>query len=300
MIRPATEFLLGSQNRDGGWAMHEGRDSNTEATSFATLALARQDGSAERASAARGMRWLAVRQNDDGSWPLNARVADGSWTTALAALTLVSVDGAGAGAVRGARWLLRQEPRRPGLLVSLLHRLAPEAMPVRHDPNLRGWSWTADAASFVEPTAYTLLALKKLRRALPGTHVSERINEAESLIYDRMCKGGGWNYGNSTVLEADLWPYADVTALTLIALADHRSREANERSLTTLRRMVEGVDSGLTLAWAILCFAAYGQDTTSLRARLAARWRRTAFLGETKSVALGLLALTGRAAAVTP
>jgi hypothetical protein len=300
MIGPATEFLVAAQNRDGGWPMHEGRDSNTEATSFAILALARLDGSAERASAVRGVRWLSARQNDDGSWPLNARVADGSWTTALAALTLASVDGDSARAVRGTRWLLRQEPRQPGLLVSLLHRMAPEAMAVRHDPTLRGWSWAADTASFVEPTAYALLALKKLRRVLPPAQMSERINEAESMIYDRMCKGGGWNYGNSTVLEADLWPYADVTALTLLALADQRSREANQRSLIALRRMVESVDSGLTLSWATLCFAAYGLDTTFLRARLAARWRRTAFLGETKAVALGLLALTDGAAVVTP
>ena len=90
MIGAAARALLTTQNRDGGWPTYAGRTSNTEPTSFATLALARLDGAAERAAADRGVRWLAACQKTDGSWPLNRQSPDGSWTTALAALTLGS------------------------------------------------------------------------------------------------------------------------------------------------------------------------------------------------------------------
>ena len=52
-----------------------------------------------------------------------------------------------------------------------------------------------------------------------------------------------------------------------------------------------------SLAWATLCFLAYGEDVAPWRARLVARYARTAFLGETKAVALALLALSDGAEA---
>jgi hypothetical protein len=292
MIRSG-QTLVASQNPDGGWGPQIGRTSSTEITALATLALGGLNTPDARASAAHGERWLTARQHDDGGWPVSASVDDGSWATALAALALDALGHEPGAAVRGARWLLRQTPRTAGVVASLLHRWAPETLVVRLDPGLKGWAWTADTASFVEPTSYVLLALRRLRRQLPGTAVIERIDEAERMIYDRMCRDGGWNYGNSTVLEADLWPYADVTALALLALAEHRQREANQRSLRVLRGLLDRVDSGLALAWATLCFSAYGEDVTLWRQRLLERYARTAFLGETKVVALAVLALNG-------
>jgi hypothetical protein len=293
MTRSGQEQLVASQNRDGGWGAQEGRASSTEITALATLALGRLDTPAARATATHGLRWLAARQHDDGGWPVSARVDESSWATALAVLALDALGREPARAVRGARWLVRRMPRTLGMASSLLHRFVPGSLAVRLNPDLKGWAWTADAASFVEPTCYVLLALKRLRRQLQGAAVAERIDEAERMVYDRMCRDGGWNYGNSTVLEAELWPYADVTALALLALADHGGCEANQRSLRALRGMLQHVDSGLSVAWATLCFSAYGQDPAPWRGRLVERYARTAFLGETKAVALALLALTG-------
>jgi hypothetical protein len=298
MMRSGREQLVASQNRDGGWGAQQGRASSTEITALATLALGRLDTSASRASATHGLRWLADRQHDDGGWPVSAQVDGASWATALAVLALDALGREPTRAVRGARWLLRRAPRTLGMTISLLHRFAPSTLAVRLNPDLKGWAWTSDATSFVEPTCYALLALKRLRRHLPGAVVAERIDEAEHMVYDRMCRDGGWNYGNSTVLEAELWPYADVTALALLALVDRRQREANQRSLGALRKMLQSVDSGLSLAWATLCFEVYGGEDLALwRGRLVERYARTAFLGETKAVALALLALTGGAEA---
>jgi squalene cyclase len=292
----AGQALVASQNADGGWGAQLGRASSTETTALATLALGRLDSPDARASAAQGVRWLGTRQHDDGGWPVSAHVAEGSWATALAVLALDALGREPAAVVRGARWLLRRTPRTLGLTVSLLHRFASSTMAVRLDPDLKGWSWTADATSFVEPTCHVLLALKRLRRQLPGAAVTERIDEAERMIYDRMCRDGGWNYGNSVVLDAELWPYADVTALALLALVEHRQREANQRSLRALRAMLQRVDSGLALAWTTLCLSAHDEDVVPLRERLARRYALTGFLGETKVVALALLALSDGAA----
>jgi hypothetical protein len=289
------QALVASQNSDGGWGAHIGRASSTEITALATLALGGLERLDARTSAAHGVRWLATRQHDDGAWPVSARVDESSWATALAVLALDALGQEPAAAVRGARWLLRRMPRTTGLVTSLVHRWAQNTVAVRLNPDLKGWAWTADTASFVEPTCYVLLALKRLRRHLPGTAAVERIDEAERMIYDRMCRDGGWNYGNSAVLEAELWPYADVTALALLALAEHRQHEANQRSLRALRAMLQRVDSGLALAWATLCFSAYGEDVAPLRHRLLERYERTAFLGETKVMALAVLALGGGA-----
>jgi hypothetical protein len=298
MMLPQTAALLAGQNRDGGWPTYEGRVSNTEATALATLALGRLEDGAGRAAAARGGHWLLACQNADGSWPLNRQIATGSWTTALATLTLASIERDRASALRGARWLLRQQPRTPGVVAALARRLAPDTLTL--DPHLKGWAWTATATGFVEPTAYAVLALKKLREHLPGTHVAERIDEAERMIDDRTCRKGGWNYGNSTVLGVDLWPYADVTALTLLALADRRGRPENRRGLAALRRMLEHVDSGLTLAWAALCLAAHDEDAEPLLTRLGRAWERTGFLGDTRSIALALLAMSDGARWIAP
>jgi hypothetical protein len=295
MTRFAEKQLVADQNPDGGWGAQARLASSTEITALATLALGRLDTPASRDSATRGLGWLAARQHDDGGWPVSARVDSGSWATALAVLALDALGHEPARAARGARWLLRRAPRTLGVAISLIHRFAPSTLAVQLNPDLKGWAWTADAASFVEPTCYALLALKRMRRHLPGAAVVERIDEAERMVYDRMCRDGGWNYGNSTVLEADLWPYAEVTALALLALADHRRREANQRSLRALRGMLQHVESGLSLAWATLCFEAYGEDVAPWRERLVDRYARTAFLGETKALALALLALTGAA-----
>jgi hypothetical protein len=299
VIGEALAMLHATQNRDGGWPTYHGRASDTECTSLATLALALLD-AGERAAADRGVRWLAACQNADGSWPLQRDTRTPSWTTALATLTLESIDREPSSARRGARWLLRQQPRTPGVLASVLYRVAPHARVVELDPELRGWSWTSGATSFVEPTAYALLALKRLSSRLAGAEVGARIEEAERMIYDRMCRDGGWNYGNSRVLGAELWPYADVTALTLLSLADHRDRGENQRSLAALQRMLADVDSGLALSWAALCLAAYGQDAAPVLARLRRAWTRTHFLADTRSIALAVLAMSDGARAVAP
>lgn len=286
----ALPFLLELQNADGGWPSQAGRLSNTEATSFAALALrGLETGEATRAGE-RALRWLSDRQRPDGSWAFSAAVPEASWATGIATLAMFDRDRERARA--GAGWLLGQEGRSLGWYLSLLYRVAPSLLLVKLNPDLKGWPWRSQATGFVEPTAYAMLALKKLRPHVDA-RAEARIREAETMLYDRMCTEGGWNYGNSVVYGVDLPAYADVTALTLIALQDYRGSEPNAVSVAALRRMLAEVDSGLALAWATLCLTLYGEDTEGLRRRLEQLYRDRPFLLDTRSVALTLLALTG-------
>ena len=159
--KAVTHFLIKAQNRDGGWGMAQGRNSNTEATSFALMALTSLGQQSLAGVIDRGAYWLIHRQRPDGSWPLMDGVGESSWTTGLAIIALTPFDTYRSRALRGAEWLLLQKGKVTWIS-SLLYRWVPRKLPVQINPDLQGWPWTAGTASWVEPTAYALIALKKL------------------------------------------------------------------------------------------------------------------------------------------
>jgi hypothetical protein len=294
VIADLIDELRGTQNRDGGWGAGRNRPSNTEATALAALALGRLRQPQLTTAAQRGLAWLVACQRADGSWPLLPSLEAGSWATSLALICLSDYEHLRPQTQRGVEWLLGHRGRGLGFIASLLYRFSPESMPVRVDPDLRGWSWTPGAFSWVEPTAYALIALKK-----SAASDSDRgsISEGERLLYDRMCGRGGWNYGNSTVLGTDLPPYPETTALALIALQHRRFERPNQQSLATLKTMLSSAVSGLALSWAVVGLAIYGEPIAPWVARLAQVYARRRFLGETKTAALALLAATDGPAA---
>jgi Prenyltransferase and squalene oxidase repeat len=291
MIEPAIDLLIDAQNPDGGWGSVKGKRSNTESTSFALMALKCLERDVFVRPMTAGLTWLLQHQKDDGSWSLNDALKQSSWTTPIAVLALLPFQDQREHALRAAKWILTQEGRKPGWIASLLVWLSLVKKMTELDPYLSGWSWTAGAFSWVEPTSYSLMALKKLEPMLVGTNVEARIQQGEMLIYDRMCQGGGWNYGNSKVLGEALWPYPDVTAVALIALQDRRAREANQTSLHLLDKMAREADSGMALGWGILCLTLYNEDVRELKKVLAKNFEKTSFLGQIKTVALAVLAL---------
>jgi squalene cyclase len=290
MINAAIDLLLGAQNEDGGWGAVKGKRSNTESTSFALMALKSLEGKLFDRQTTAGLKWLLQHQGDDGSWFLNDASKQGSWTTPIAVLALLSFQDQREHALRAAKWILTQQGKKPGWLATLLVRLSLVKKMTELDPYLSGWSWTAGAFSWVEPTSYSLMALKKLKRSLAGTNCDERIRQGEMLIYDRMCENGGWNYGNSKVLGEALWPYPDVTAVALIALQDLTTSAVNQKSLRVLDATMRETSSGTALGWGILCLTLYNQDVREWKEILEKSFEKTRFLGETKGVALALLA----------
>jgi len=239
-----------------------------------------------------GLAWLRSRQRADGSWPHSDDVAESSWATALACCALAREDGPGPDqAVRGGRWLLQSRSRNFGLVQTILIRLLSRGPPVvDQDNRIPGWSWAADSSPWVEPTAWSLLALKQLPGLLPEHRTRKRIDQGHALLADRMCHGGGWNAGNKTVLGVDLSPYPETTAIALLALQDHRSPAVTDASLAQLEAMLPLDGSTLVLALAILALQLYERDVRSEREELLSRLADSANAMDVRTLALALLA----------
>lgn len=284
------ERILNGQNQDGGWGFLPGKSSNTECTSLCLLALDSLGAKQPVASTKRGLDWLLQRQRADGSWPLSDSTNEASWTTALAIIALNQFREYQLKTRPASDWLLKQEGRTPGVLARLIGVFVSHNNTVALNPDLKGWAWVPRTFSWVEPTSYALVALKQVRTHVAAKNLEERIQQGEMMIYDRMCSGGGWNYGNSKVFGDALWPYPDVTAVALIALQDHQLNQANRESVSALRKMMQETDSGLALCWGTICLSIYGDETSGWKRQIEKRFQTTGFLGETKTLALALIA----------
>jgi hypothetical protein len=281
--------LQARRNHDGGYGPYPGVPSTTESTAWAALGLASSDGEAVRSAVA----WLLEHQLPSGAWPHSEQDSGASWMTSAALLALAGEPSATEAVRHGATWLLRQRGRASPLLTRLFYRFWPERVQVRLDIELRAWPWTGRAFSWCEPTSMAMLALDGLdRRLVPGT-VEFRLREGERLLLDRVCAGGGWNYGNSWVLGEELWPYPDTTALALLALLRRRGHPTVTESLAALERMLEAHDSSLALALGVLSLEPYGVDVTEYRDRLRSLWSADPVETTSRAIALSVLALEG-------
>ena len=298
MVEKLIDFLQKTQNADGGWGVVPGKRSQTEATALALLGLGSVKDLSLSAHVQKGLQWLIGQQKEDGSWPVTTQVTESSWSTSFAVLTLTVFGVQMPHALRGAQWLLEQKGQTLGWRESLRYRWAPETMVNLLNPDLQGWSWVPSSSSWVEPTAYALIALKKLKPFLDDGRTRGRIRQGELLLYDRMCEDGGWNYGNKLVLGEKLPPYPDTTAVALIALQDRQVEVTNQRSLQALLSLLGQTHSGLTLSWAIICSSLYGRESSEWRTLLTKAYEKTGFLDETKSLSLALLALADASASV--
>jgi hypothetical protein len=135
---------------------------------------------------------------------------------------------------------------------------------LRQDNSLQAWPWVDGTASWVEPTAWCLLLLKKVRSKSPTPEAAERIQVGEQFLFDRVCHDGGWNYGNKEVYGTKLWPYVPTTAVALLAMRDHRHHSVVTRSLEQLQKDVVSERSVVAVALTIICLRAYGLETQAL------------------------------------
>jgi hypothetical protein len=198
----------------------------------------------------------------------------------------------------------------PGFAAGLATALAgmkgmklPASSTNRQNNGLQGWPWVVNTFSWVEPTAWCVVGLKKWTRAQRDASLEARTAEGERLLLDRVCKAGGWNYGNSNVLGKELFPYIPTTAVALLALQDRRDHEAVTKSIQYLSAHCLDERSGLSLSLSRIALAVCslapaareGKGLASGRladidAALADTWRTTGYLGNLAATALALYA----------
>jgi hypothetical protein len=247
--------LLAARNPDGGWGYAPGRRSRLEPTCWAALALGHSVGRAPDVDPLRAWKrqdeWLVDAPGTPPNHAFNA----------LAALTLLQAPSAASLAQPIVARLLRAKGQR-----------YPQHEALRQDNSIQAWSWIDGTASWVEPTAWCLLLLKKVRSQSPGGEVAARIRDGEQLLFDRVCRDGGWNYGNSEVYGQALWPYVPTTAVALLALRDRRHEPVVTRSLAQLQKDVANERSIVAVTLTIICLRRYAIATDALERIAIALW----------------------------
>lgn len=297
--------LLASRNGDGGWGYAAGKSSRLEPTAWALLAFA-DDATTGAAEISRLVDLFGRWQRPDG---LLACVppAPNLAFNGLAALALMHAAGARPAPPAAVRLVNRLvtaiatvEGSKTPLGQRLFLWLVPSARTSRQNDELRGWPWVQGTFSWVEPTAWCLLALKRSRRHLPPALAADRIEEAERVLLDRCCVRGGWNYGNSNVLGKELSPYVPTTAIGLLALQDRREPAEIRRSVEFLVENRKAEVSGMALSLAAIALRAYDLAAEDVENLLADDIVRGAMPDNNTTRAMALCALIGGSSGARP
>ncbi len=256
--------LIDRQLPEGGWPFSSHTtQSAIEPTALALLALP-SSSVRERDTA---VRFLLRTQNANGSWPaFSGDDAGGSGLTGLALFALNCCRAQGMMTNRAVRWLLESRGRESHWLWKWKFRTSDRH--VRFDPDKFGWPWMPETASWVVPTAYSILALKYARGISQQDLVHLRIRGGVEMLYDRVCPAGGWNAGNGVVYGFPLAPHPDATALALLSLLNEPPNHFITSSLDWLERRAETCFAPWSLAWTILALDAFVRPTELLTDRL--------------------------------
>lgn len=265
------DYLLAGRNADGGWGYARGKGSRLEPTCCALLALGD----------------TRMAQQALASWPVRDGLLlerpGGEPNYGFHALALIALGQMGVEHQAGNRVLLRSLQHTSGL------RLAPSSIN-RQDNQIAGWSWFPDTFSWVEPTSWGVLALKRARGLGWSAVDDARLKEGEAVLFDRVSPLGGWNYGNSNMLGTELHAYVPNTAVALLALQDKRDDPAVQKSVAFLEEHATWECSGYALGLAAIALRAYGRDVAAVLEAIDRQVPMTCDLDQQLGAALALLA----------
>ncbi len=236
------ESLAARAHPQGGWGYVSGQLPHPEPTSLALLALA-SDTARFAAPIAAAMQSLQANAAPDGSYRFARGRAEAAWPTALALF---------ARSVLGESSLAPTVERLKALRGRLMKADPEVADMMDIDVQLVGWPWAEGNFSWVEPTAWAVMAL---RRAGAGN--CPEVAEGIRLLLDRAFDEGGVNYGNRRVLGRMTEPIPTPTALMLLAVQGVPDQPRIDSALRYLRKEAEQANDLEHLGWSRLAFAAW-------------------------------------------
>jgi uncharacterized protein (DUF362 family) len=241
-VSDSLDVLAAQACEGGGWGYSAGCAAHLEPTCLALLALMREPQRfAEVIAAAR--TWLRQCAVEDGTYRLGRGRPEAIWPTALVLFTQAALGDEDDALQRTAAALLSYKGRQID---------AGEDDTSDIDARLIGWPWAEGNFSWVEPTAWACLAL---RRSGQGNH--PRVEEGLKLLRDRTLEAGGINYGNRRIFGIALEPIPTPTALMLLALQGRDAEERVAASVEYLRRSAESSEDVEHLCWARLALDVY-------------------------------------------
>lgn len=253
-LQETLDRLLDPEN----WGYRPGNAPSVEPAAFATLALLGHD---RVAAGLKPVEWLVSAQRDDGRvCSTNDSDAPG-WGTAMAVVAwdaaqrATGKDNFQPAMERGLKWLL-----------SAVGKPLKVDKDMAHDGELIGWPWIGDTHSWLEPTAWSVLAFRAVGRGdEPRTAVGIKI------LHDRLLPSGGANYGNTIVLGHELLPHVQPTGLAALALAGVPDQSSGKLSaaLKFLSAAIGAQTTAASLAYALIGLAAHEQSPTAAREWLA-------------------------------
>jgi hypothetical protein len=230
----------------------------TEPSVIAALALS---GHGMGDAAAPVLDYLAAAQQKDGSVGVREKEPTPGWPTSLAVIAWQHFDATKHKSQidRGLAW------------ISNIHGKSLERSPeMGHNTQLDGWPWAEGTHSWLEPTAFHLLAYRAVGQA---NH--PRAKEAIKLLLDRQLATGGCNYGNTVVLGQMLRPHVQPTGIAMLALAGETDPSGRmEKSLTWLKWSLGARTTAASLAWALLGLQAHQREVANAEELLAAAAKR--------------------------
>lgn len=296
------ETLLANANPTGGWGYYAGKRSRIEPTGWALLALAEaseQDAGAWQRFLAPHLQFLTACQRADGLLVDQPGAPPNFAANGVAACTLAHLTKGGDSgllarlldAIVSSKGVAFRESLTD-TAVAAAKRLIGGKRPAQSAQNntLQAWPWIPDTFSWVEPTSWCLLALKKTRWG--RRDAESRIREADELLINRICATGGWNYGNAAVLGQDLRPYVQTTAVGLIALQNRRNDAAVNRTVKYLDRVRRTETSGMALGLAAVSLRLCGLPVDDVEEELGKDFERAERLGNFQTLAMMLYALS--------
>ncbi len=251
-------LLREMQNADGGWGFHAGAESRVEPTAWAMRALFSPSGRPDDEAHRRAIAFLQSSRLPDGSWPASPQIPTGSWVTSHVCEVLSGDETSTEFVKAGLQWLCEDFPRDSSPFQRLMSKVFRGSRPVTHDDSLRGWGWTPQTASWVEPTSFALLALCAGGAKVEPSNSAARRELAVGLLYDRMCPGGGWNCGNPRVYGVDGEALVLSTCWALLALHEAPEKPGRALSLRWLAQSFANIESAGSLAAARITLEYYG------------------------------------------
>jgi hypothetical protein len=263
-LQKTQKFLSSSMSE--GWlpyAFVRAKSPSIEATAWSAIALI----SSNPAVASKAISFILKNQNNDGGWSTSPAVEKSDWNTSLALLALrfakyyqledLDEKSMNKAIKNGVHYLITS---RMDLMIPVLRLLL--LMGAKGKEGLqfgKGWPWNKGCYSWVEPTAYSLMALK-LPTTIDDDLTKIAITHANKFLLDHACKGGGWNHGAYYCLGEYCPPYTLTTAEATLALFDVKDNEKINLALNILSNTHHRAISAWSTAWNIMALDAHGKD----------------------------------------
>jgi len=260
--------LRSAQNADGGWGFHAGKQSRVEPTCWAARAILDSQKSTDSEAVRKLIGFLRSKQLPDGSWPATDGTDSGSWVTSHACALLARIPDCKKAVEAGLQWLIDDYPRDSNPWRKFLKKFQRDTHIVAHNDSYRGWGWTPRTSSWVEPTAFALMAFGRAQSAGLAASISERRQLAISLLYDRMCPGGGWNCGNPRVYGVDGDALVLPTCWVLLALSDSPEHPSRALGIAWLQQALPQIETAGSLAVARITLENYGIEPPAAKRNL--------------------------------